>query len=76
MPRHICFPLLLSLLTALAACGEDGNLCGELVEDESTAALLTTCFYIPFTITRTSGLFLARQFNSVQLSYQGKRRRR
>ena len=43
----------------------------ELVEDESTAALLTTCFYIPFTITRTSGLFLARQFNSVQLFRAG-----
>ena len=43
----------------------------ELVEDESTAALLTTCYYIPFTITRTSGLFLARQFNSVQLFRAG-----
>ncbi|HJL01920.1 MAG TPA: DUF4215 domain-containing protein [Polyangiaceae bacterium LLY-WYZ-15_(1-7)] len=54
MPRHICFPLLLSLLTALAACGEDGNLCGELVEDESCG-----CCVCPMGTTPVDGVSCA-----------------
>ena len=45
--------------------GETPTHCAE--RQESEAALLTTCYYVPFTITRTSGFILSRHFSSIQL---------
>ena len=49
--------------------GETPLACGG--RQESEAALLTTCYYVPFTITRTSGFILSRHFSSIELFRAG-----
>ena len=48
---------------------ETAEHCAE--RQESEAALLTTCYYIPFTITRTCGFILSRHFTSIELFRAG-----